>query len=660
MVLPLVLGLGSTLFNNYENLQVSNAVYDVVSLSKETVIVIHELQNEQGLSNRYLGNQSESVRKKMNDQRVKTDNSFMILESLINKNLPNQLTSIISFRESLNSIRNSVDGKRESSDSSQKKYSLILGQLLKLLNLRDSEADSKYSDQLRIIHMLLSWKDVIGNYRSNLNHALVNVQFTEDRYLNCLFAIQKSNFITNYLENTRASGRVADFNNYSESRKFGEVRRFLLANRTVLPPNLSEEEWWESSTDILDKLQGLVLEETSLLINANQSERTAESRYIVILGFLSISLTLLAFGLFFSISSRLEGEISHISEVMEEAEVGKLRSIESVEGKDELAKLSNSYSSLSKFFYELIQFLKSNSLKAKSISKETFDMSELFSKTALSLASGSEEISAASEEVISQTESVKDSIESSQTNVQSIRKDMNKLSQTSAEISTLVNKLKENAKELQHFSENGRNMMQHLENQMQEVHESSKEIHSVLRMINDISGRTNLLSLNAAIEAARAGDSGRGFAVVADNIASLAQNSVASVKKIEAIISNLNTSIERGVSNINENISSLTKINESALDNLNQVNLIVKGIEINVETSKTIEGQIADITENFNEINQATNENMSAIRSIQEGITSIAIEAETLSKESIQLRTRMAELTQNNEGIVEKISFFKN
>ena len=84
--------------------------------------------------------------------------------------------------------------------------------------------------------------------------------------------------------------------------------------------------------------------------------------------------------------------------------------------------------------------------------------------------------------------------------------------------------------------DNIREQIQETSKRIKRLGESSQEIGDIVSLINDIADQTNILSLNAAIQASMAGDAGRGFAVVADEVQRLAERSSAATKQIEALV----------------------------------------------------------------------------------------------------------------------------
>lgn len=169
------------------------------------------------------------------------------------------------------------------------------------------------------------------------------------------------------------------------------------------------------------------------------------------------------------------------------------------------------------------------------------------------------------------------------------------------------------------------------------IRESTAEIESIAAVINDIAEKTNLLSLNAAIEAARAGAHGRGFAVVADEIGKLADNAVEQAKSIQKIVQNIVNNIEVESNLVLESAGSVENIKDSA-ENVNRASeVIVKLCLAQERLTGNIVENMKILSQGSTEISVATDEQKSAMGEVLNAMESLNAVVAKVNESSRQM-----------------------
>lgn len=394
------------------------------------------------------------------------------------------------------------------------------------------------------------------------------------------------------------------------SNQYQEANAFLLSD---ISPAYSE--WLKRINKLIDYQEALIQEEVS---NAKAQTNSFQSIMLLLTLFGVIAGSIVAYRAVRRLRLTLGGEPEYAAQIISDIAQGNLTD-------KILASTDNSVLAALKL---LSAHLNTITLNSKQAASELLTASEQLLRTAnlneqlisqqkTATEQGASSIQQMSETVHDVASHTTDAADMAQLAIAEFTAGQAEVTKTQSSINALAAKVADASTVINNLSDD------------------SRQIGSVLEVIQGIAEQTNLLALNAAIEAARAGEQGRGFAVVADEVRNLARRTQDSTREIQAVIEKMQNSTSKAVSVMAEGQSQAQISVEQALragESLTAINQSVQRIsDMNTQIATAAEEQAVvanEINQNFNQITH------SASRAEQEAlkITSASKQLESLAR----------------------------
>ncbi|MDX1957474.1 MAG: methyl-accepting chemotaxis protein [Leptospiraceae bacterium] len=400
-----------------------------------------------------------------------------------------------------------------------------------------------------------------------------------------------------------------------------------------------------SVLDSISKLYQLTAFSQRSLIEKRVNEFQLEQRFSLIIVILII---LLAMILQRSIVHSIADPVENAVVKFESMASGKLNERIDYNSKDEIGKLSISIDKFMNNLSSIIRLIIDISEKNLDASKGMDKISKEISDSVNTQAAGSEETTAALEEISVTFDNIAASISREANDILEIGSLCRKIIDSNKIVSKQIETLAQISASSSNEAERSSGTVGKATASMEEIKRVTQEIGKILSIIREISKQTHLLSLNASIEASRAGEGGKGFAVVAEEISKLSEKTSQSVAQIKSLIDETETAISDGT----ESVSKAVEFLKSVTININRINSNAQEAKEEVATQEKsitlIDKSYSELTKISSEIGISATQEKKAIEQISLSMNSINDETQAIasnSNELAELSGKLLELT---------------
>lgn len=624
----LVLFMVIDLFRSYHLYDEATETIRDAELVKITSQLVHEMQKERGMSAGFIGSKGSQFSSQLTSQRQLTDSS----QAAFVKHITGQNYSTVTTSEmkklsqrlrQLNEIRGSIDKLTIPLADALSYYSGNNAIILDLNGILASELEETTSSaKFLTLYNVAYAKEQAGIERAVLSTVFSRGSFTPDLFIRFITLVTKQD---TYMKSGLAVSD-ANFKNvlgsFLDSAETKAVERFRnIASESEDGFEVTAEQWFSAATERINKLK--ITEQTLLeqILSYSENKAASASTLLILEIIMLLFVLAIAYNVYGTIKMRSK-QSAEINRVMRAVDENRdLTEVARVISNDDLGKiaelLNQTFAHIREDFLSFQQH--ASEISAASVQSSAAVEQSRGNLTRLQLditgiASATEEMTSSIQEVMQNMKLAASGAEQASKvtlkGEKAVGNAVQGISQTAAEVKTVGETI-------------------------EDLNAKVSDILGMVDVIKSVADQTNLLALNAAIEAARAGEQGRGFAVVADEVRSLAKRTQQSTQEISDVVDVLRESSQKAFSSIAAGNEQATHAVSQAEDITNVLAEVVQNI-----------ASVDDVTQ---VVSQSTSEQSSVIQSINSNVSNIDSQA----RENVLGAEQLAAASQQLAGIVQ-------